>query len=101
VAISGGMSGLSAVLIALAFVVLGLVGLTELNPPPQLTELKHSSGQRGPNLEDRRKAMIAQIHLFQTHVYAKTTIGRCNPCDNYRIPRADVGPIPDRWPKLS
>jgi hypothetical protein len=44
-----------------------------LNPPPQLTEFKHSSGQRGPNLEDRRKAMIAQIHLFQTHAFAKTT----------------------------
>jgi hypothetical protein len=42
-----------------------------LNPPPQLTEFKHSSGQRGPNLEDRRKAMIAQIHLFQTHAFAK------------------------------
>jgi hypothetical protein len=69
-----------------------------LNPPPQLTEFKHSSGQRGPNLEDRRKAMIAQIHLFQTHAFAKTTIARSNACENYTIPGADVGPIPNRWP---
>jgi len=38
-----------------------------LNPPPQLAEFKHSSGEDGPNLKDRRKAMIEQIHFFQTH----------------------------------
>jgi hypothetical protein len=38
-----------------------------LNPPPQLTEFTHSSGKDGPNLKVRRKAMIEQIHFFQTH----------------------------------
>jgi hypothetical protein len=38
-----------------------------LNPPPQLAEFTHSSGKDGPNLMDRRKAMIEQIHFFQTH----------------------------------
>jgi len=39
-----------------------------LNSPPQLIEFKHSSGKDGPNLKDRRKAMIEQIHFFKlTH----------------------------------
>jgi hypothetical protein len=42
-----------------------------LNTPPQVAEFKHSSGKDGPNLKDRRKAMIEQIHFFQTHAYRK------------------------------
>jgi hypothetical protein len=38
-----------------------------LNTPPQVAEFKHSSGKGGPNLKDRRKAMIVQIHSVQTH----------------------------------
>jgi hypothetical protein len=49
-----------------------------LNPPPQIAEFKHSSGKDGPNLKDRRKAMIEQIHLFQTHAIGKNAIGTCN-----------------------
>jgi hypothetical protein len=45
-----------------------------LYPPTQLTEFKHSSGERGPNLKDGRKAMIEQIHFFQAHAYAKNTL---------------------------
>jgi hypothetical protein len=32
--------------------------LVYLNPPPQFAEFKHSSGNDGPSLKDRRKAMI-------------------------------------------
>jgi hypothetical protein len=46
--------------------------LDSLNPPPQLMEFKHSNRKDGPNLKDRRKAMIEQTH-FQTHAYAKNT----------------------------
>jgi hypothetical protein len=42
-----------------------------LNTPPQFAEFKHSSGKDGSNLKDRRKAMIEQIHFFQTHAYRK------------------------------
>jgi len=45
-----------------------------LNSPPQLIEFKHSSGKDGPNLKDRHKAMIEQIHFFQAHAYAKNTL---------------------------
>jgi hypothetical protein len=38
--------------------------LGSLNPPPQLMEFKHSNGKSGPNLKDRRKAMIEQTHFF-------------------------------------
>jgi hypothetical protein len=48
--------------------------LGSLNPPPQLTEFKHSSGKDGPNLKDRRKATIEQIHFLQTHAYAKNPL---------------------------
>jgi hypothetical protein len=44
--------------------------LGSLNPPPQLLEFKHPKGKDGPDLTDRRKAMIEQIH-FQTHAHAK------------------------------
>jgi hypothetical protein len=37
--------------------------LGKLNPPPQLLEFKHSNGKDGPDLADRRKAMIEQIHF--------------------------------------
>jgi hypothetical protein len=40
--------------------------LGSLNPPPQLMELKHSSGKDGPNLKNRLKAMIEQTYFFQT-----------------------------------
>jgi hypothetical protein len=36
--------------------------------PPQFAEFKHSSGKDGPNLKDRRKAMVVQIHFVQTHM---------------------------------
>jgi hypothetical protein len=52
--------------------------LGHLNPPPHFAEFKHSSGKDGPNLKDRRKAMIEQIHVFQTHASEKNTIGTCN-----------------------
>jgi hypothetical protein len=52
-------------LIALALVVLGLVRLSE--HAAAVAEFKHSSGKGGPNLKDRRKAMIVQIHSVQTH----------------------------------
>jgi hypothetical protein len=38
--------------------------LGSLKPPPQLMEFKHSNGKGGPDLKDRRKAMIEQIHCF-------------------------------------
>jgi hypothetical protein len=38
--------------------------LGDLNPTPQLLEFKHLGGNDGPNLKDRRKAMIEQIHFF-------------------------------------
>jgi hypothetical protein len=38
--------------------------LGNLNPPPQLTEFRHSNGKGGPDLKDRRKAMIEQTHFF-------------------------------------
>jgi hypothetical protein len=60
--------------------------LGHLNPPPHLAEFKHSSGKDGPNLKDRRKAMIEQIHVFQTHASEKTQSERVTLCDNYRIP---------------
>jgi hypothetical protein len=41
--------------------------LGSLKPPPQLMEFKHSNGKGGPDLKDRRKAMIEQIHCFKTH----------------------------------
>jgi len=31
-----------------------------------LNEFKHSSAERDPNLKDRRKAMIEQIHFFSS-----------------------------------
>jgi hypothetical protein len=49
--------------------------LGSLNPPPQLTEFKHSGSEDSPNLKDPRKAMIEQIH-FQTHAYAKNNNNR-------------------------
>ena len=39
------------------------VELGDLNPPPQLPELQHLSGNDGPNLKDRRKAAIEQTHF--------------------------------------
>jgi hypothetical protein len=45
--------------------------LGHLNTPPQFAEFKHSSGKDGPNLKDRRDAMIMQIHFVQTRAYAK------------------------------
>jgi hypothetical protein len=31
--------------------------------PPQLMEFTHLNGESGPNLKDRRKAMIEQTHF--------------------------------------
>jgi hypothetical protein len=31
--------------------------------PPELMEFTHLNGKSGPNLKDRRKAMIEQTHL--------------------------------------
>jgi hypothetical protein len=45
--------------------------LGSLNLPPQSLEFKHLSGNDGPILKDRRKAMIEQIHFFKTLAYAK------------------------------
>jgi hypothetical protein len=39
--------------------------LGDLNPTPQLLEFKHLSGNDGPNLKDRRKATIEQIHFLK------------------------------------
>jgi hypothetical protein len=39
------------------------VPLGELNPTTQLLKFRHFSGNGGPNLKDRRKAMIEQIHF--------------------------------------
>jgi len=52
-----------------------------LNPPPQLLEFKHLSGNDGPNLKDRRKAMIEHIHFFNSRITES--------------PRANVGTAPD------
>jgi hypothetical protein len=38
--------------------------LVGLYLPPQLMEFKHSGDKTGPNLKDRRKAMIEQTHFF-------------------------------------
>jgi hypothetical protein len=46
--------------------------LGSLNPPPQLLEFKHSNGKDGPDLEDRRKAGIAQIHFSNSAQTEKT-----------------------------
>jgi hypothetical protein len=46
--------------------------LGSLNPPPQLLEFKHSNGKDGPDLEDRRKARIEQIHLSNSAQTEKT-----------------------------
>jgi hypothetical protein len=46
--------------------------LGSLNPPPQLLEFKHSNGKDGPDLEDRRKARIAQIHFSNSAQTEKT-----------------------------
>jgi hypothetical protein len=46
--------------------------LGSLNPPPQLLEFKHPNGKDGPDLTDRRKAMIEQIH-FQNSRTRKST----------------------------
>jgi hypothetical protein len=32
-------------------------------------EFKHSNGKGGPDLKDRRKAMIEQTHFLKTHAY--------------------------------
>ena len=45
-----------------------------LNSPPQLTEFKHSNGKGGPNLKDRRKAMIEQIHFLKLTHTQKTRL---------------------------
>jgi hypothetical protein len=46
-----------------------------LNPPPQLLEFKHSNAKDGPDLKDRREAMIEQIHFFElTHSQKKTRL---------------------------
>jgi hypothetical protein len=39
--------------------------LGDQNPTPQLLEFKHLSGDDGPNLKDRRKATIEQIHFLK------------------------------------
>jgi hypothetical protein len=46
--------------------------LSGLNPPPELLEFKHPNGKDGPDLTDRRKAMIEQIH-FQNSRPRKST----------------------------
>ena len=34
-------------------------------------EFKHSNGKGGPNLSDRRKAMIEQIHFLKLSIHKK------------------------------
>jgi hypothetical protein len=47
--------------------------LSSLNLPPQSLEFKHLSGNDGPNLKDRRKAMIEQTHFFKNSRLCKKT----------------------------
>jgi hypothetical protein len=45
--------------------------------PRQLMEFKHSGDKSGPNLKDRRKAVIEQTHFF-TYRKMRRQTGRRN-----------------------
>ena len=57
-------------MIALAFVVLGLIGQSE----PDAIADGVSNNEDGPSLKDRRKAMIEQTHFFKLTHTQKTRL---------------------------